>query len=303
MTPGILAVYAGTSIVSGPSRNPFRSLNTRWLTDLYAHGAEAWNSAVSGAWTWNNLVRLQADIVAHAPDMVLFDTANDDSSDSSKAVLEAFVRLLRQNLPNAKLFFLRTADKDAWHKTLCEFYDMTSIDWRTWANAEVAAGRHVWTDWYTAPDYVHPNDAGAQSIEDFAEPIMQPVLSGGAQWSGDLGDYARQYADSADYENAATIKNGTDYDSRSGTWTNDGTAIQSSEVGAIATFSGTFRSFTTWRTASTTNTVDTRVDGGAWVLNQTMNYSTAYYLASRAAHTVDIRVASGTVRIDKFWAV
>ena len=41
---------------------------------------------------------------------------------------------------------------------------------------------------------------------------------------------ARLYADSANYENAPILKNGTAYDARTGAWTDNGTTTSSSEA-------------------------------------------------------------------------
>lgn len=303
--PTYQGVYYGTSIVYGASVNNFAALNRAFMQNTKAsYLLLGENSAKSGRNTWNGLCRLTADLVAYAPSYIVFDAANDGNNTKDKASLEAFIRRVRTALPNCRMFAVRTTNADTWITSTCEAYDVVMTDWRAWLDAEIAAGRHTLDDYYTAPDYVHPDDRGSASIEAFLEPAMAAdLVLTGQQWSGDLDDYTRIFADSADYEQTPTLVDGTDYDARTGTWSDSGTQITSSEADATVTFHATCRSFGLWRSDLGTNpTVAVSMDGGAY--SNFAPTDNGYEIgSSRAAHTFVIKVLSGTLVIGQFWAI
>jgi hypothetical protein len=112
----------------------------------------------------------------------------------------------------------------------------------------------------------------------------------------------RLYSGSADYENDSTIKLGTEYDSKTGTWTETGTQVESSEVGATITYSATCQSFGRYRADGASEDVEVSIDGGAYQA-MTVYQNGAEIATGRGAHTITIKVRSGTVRIEEFWAV
>ena len=110
------------------------------------------------------------------------------------------------------------------------------------------------------------------------------------------------YDTNGEYQSTPLIKYGTDYDSRTGVWNDTGTRTESNQVGATITYSGTFKSIGCYRADAGTNDVEINVDGSGY---QAMAFyqNGVQISSSRAAHTVVVKVMSGTVRIDEFWAI
>lgn len=178
------------------------------------------------------------------------------------------------------------------HKTVLDAYGVPYVDGYALIQAHVAGGGHI-TDWFG--DTAHWNATGHAVIA----AAIDALLPNSGTISTPLP--ARVYAESADLEYEPVIRLGTDNDGTTGTWTTDGTAVLSSEVGATITFTGTFRHFGIYRTSGAYPTVTATIDGGAPITNFNL-YPNGYDSGTRGAHTVVITVTSA-VRIDEFWAI
>lgn len=283
-------------------------------TYLYQTFPENWysfpNASISGNNIWSNLVRLQRDMLDYSPNMLVIDTANSSGLGFQAASLEALVRRVWMANPNTRLFLwnfaqvtniavnasintpTNQADIDA-VEAVCAHYGITLLD--AWGAIQtlVNGGQNLST--YMA-DTAHLNQAG----HEVAYGLLAPYLpNGGAVAPNPLT--ARLY-DNGDYENAATITLGTAYDSRSGTWNDSGSQVSSSQAGAIITYSATCQSFGCYRADAGTNDVQVSIDGGAYA--DSLFYQNGVAIAGgRAAHTIAIKVKSGTVRIDEAWFI
>lgn len=322
MTAQTLA-WLGASITqtAGPTptgTNPtsgYRPLTEKWLegnrTDIAVTGV---NAGVGGTGTWYALVRLQADVIAQAPDAIILDLqVNDGTTTKDSASAEALIRRLRLALPNAALmgiFFIQcinylldddtnaNATQKAVWVTLFEKYGIPYADYAAEFQALVPGTYHAYD---LLGDTVHPTSLGHMIAHEVLRNKMRGGFFGTAQWDG-VTLPAREYALSEDYQNTPTITDGTAYDTRSGTWADNGTTISSSTAGSIVRYSATCQSIgINTGDGSTNPAVEISVDGGAY-------YSTSIAqdgisIGTRAAHTIDIKVVSGTVKIDKFYAI
>lgn len=158
----------------------------------------------------------------------------------------------------------------------------------------VADGNHLL--WYVQ-DTVHPTTLGNMEATKLLQDILTPTFLIQRQSPSTLP--ARLY-DNGDYENSATIKNGTGYDSLTGSWTTSGTQISSSNPGATVTFSATCQSI---GRPEEDGTVQISVDGGDYAAFVFSPNGAQIAGGVRAAHTITIKVISGTVTISKFWAI
>lgn len=269
------------------------------MDDLPEYDFLFYNTAANGWATFPNLVNL-ADLAS--ADVILFDQSNDGTDDI--ADVEALLRNTYgsgQRLigiinpvfsPTTDDQLMTPGNKDAMiaHAALLNAYHVPYVDgWQVMIDY-VNHGGHIID---LMPDGIHWGTAGTEKIRSL---LMHQLPDGGSFILA-----ARQYADSADLQNAPVIKNGTGYDSKTGTWTTTGTRIDSSDVGATVTYSGTFRKFGIWR-ADTANypSATVEIDGGA-PFTLTV-YPNGYDIGARAAHTIVITVTSA-LRIDEFWAI
>jgi Rieske Fe-S protein len=304
----VVAGWSGSSLTANNNTWSFRNATNTYLYQRYPQNWYSFPStAESGFNIWANLVNLSE---LGTPDMLVIDTANSTGTGFQAASLEAYIRRVWTANPNTRLFLwnfaqvsniavnasintpTNQADIDA-VEAVCAHYGVTLLDAWGAIQALVTGGQNLST--YYA-DTAHLNQAG----HEVAYSLLSPYLpNGGATLTGSLP--ARIY-DNGDYESAPTITLGTSYDSRSGTWSDTLTRTQSSEVGAIITYSATCQSFGCYRADGGTNDVQVSIDGGAYA--DSVFYQNGTVIAgARAAHTIAIKVKSGTVRIDEFWAI
>jgi hypothetical protein len=261
------------------------------------------NISNSGYGTFPNLVN-KGDL--STADVIVIDQSNDDSGDTAEC--EAFLRLCSAAGQRC-VWILNPSWTDAdlndgqvntpanltaiqQMRTMLDSYGASRVDGLALIQAHVTNGGHV-ADWYA--DTAHYNATGYAVIESY----LDDILPTGGIIPTPLP--ARTYAAAADFENASIIRNGSAEDSKTGTWTEDGASISSSEVGATITYIGTFRKFGISRADGTYPNVTVTIDGGDPIVDFAL-YPNGYDIGTRGAHTVVITVVT-TCKIDEFWAV
>lgn len=324
-------VYLGGSITNGSSSSDFATTSWRakvsaWLNAEFPTATLTHvNSGVGGTPSWYGLVRLQTDVIAHNPKLVIIDFAvNDSTFTYDQPSAEALIRRLRTALPTATLmciFNFQVADPNvdlaanvkatvlAWWKAMCVRYHMPWFDFSVAMANVVTNGGHLIT--YMA-DIVHPDDDGHAVIAAGVKSILSrtTAIDTAISWSDHLAIIARSGTLTSIYENTPTVINGASGTSQVGTWAVDGTSIYSSDAAtpATITFTATCQSWgldTNYGVGS--GVLHYSIDGAAFVaydltaLGQTYQPVTA--LASRASHTFVLKVISGTIRINRFMAI
>jgi hypothetical protein len=305
------ADWCGTSLLADQSiaiwiydRN-YLQANSSWLWTCVNHG-------VSGATGWLMLHQEPLFITAHTPKMLVFDFSNDDILPFYKQYEEGFVRKMRTDNPNCNMVLVVfpsiTAGVVDWpepakntqFKVLATAYDIPIVDAHTALYNYVLGGGLV-TDYYTNPDWIHPNAAGYAWIHTLVRGDELAQAHGINQWSGAMGDYPRLYAGSADFEFAPVTILGTAYDARTGVWVDTGSSTASVTLGSTITYSGTFRSFGCYNAARVYPNVSIVIDADPPINPFGFN-DYGYDYGVRAAHTVVITVLT-TCTIDEFWAI
>lgn len=313
MTGALNLVFAGSSFsVYGTTQ--YNNLVRQWAQPTY--DGSYTTLARNGNNTWSNLVRLDGALTADVQ-TVIIDTANDDNNTMDKAALEAFIRRTWTYNPNIKIVGVSAPSWNAQDtsnnaivstptnltavnnaKAIFDYYSTSYAAYLDAVIALVNAGTRDLDEMTT--DTVHPSSAYGYPL--MAELVEAFLPNGGAQLSGSLPDYL--LADAADFVHTPQIINGTDYDSRTGTWADNGTSTSSSEVDATITFNVTCRSFGLYRSdneAGNNGNIEVDIDGGGY--NAITADRNGYDIGARAAYTITIKVTGGTVRIDEFWAI
>lgn len=306
-------VFAGSSITGSPLESNYTARLEDWLQtyrlDIIFSYA---NVAEGGHNTWSNLVRFPAELEPNAPDIAIFDPANNSDRDMDRASIEAFIRRIWTEFPSAKIVLFNipgigdvndngTLDTDM-HLTqtvlaLAQHYGFLVADWSARLQELVGAG-HDLTEYMG--DSVHPNAGGYAEMALLVQAVMPTLLSSAAQAPMPLPEPL--YADASDYENAPTVTLGNANDGTTGTWTTTGTRIESSEAGATVTYTATCQSIGIYRADTMTYpAVEVSVDGGAFA-SVTLNQNGLALSEGRGAHTIAIKVVT-TARIDEFWAI
>lgn len=258
------------------------------------------NIAANGWATFPNLVNF-SDL--SGDDVIVLDQSNDGSDDLPE--FEAFVRKCAGTSQRLLIILNPTwsvvsndqvntpANQTAYElqEAVCVAYGISYVDGWQLCIDHVAGGGDL-SDYFK--DTVHWDETGGAPVvvaaADAILPAACPIPT--------LLD--RIHAASVDYENNPVIKNGTDYDSRTGTWADAGTSTSSNEVDATITYSGTFRKFGCYRADATYPAVTISIDGGAFF--SIAFYPNGYDIGVRNNHTVTIKVIT-SCKIDEFWAI
>jgi len=321
-TANIPVVHIGGSITQGT--NVAAAL--RWV-DLIGrhigintyHHITNYNAGIGGHNAWMDLVRLQTDLLAYSPSIVVIDCAVNNSGDIDKSTTEGLIRRIRTALPDAFILLVyfgnypnfatndvtnSAAANKVYLKLLAANYDIAEVDADEYLAALVGAGTCT-VGQYTI-DGPHPTAYGNTVVFDILKPTILNYfpIPATPQWTQDLADYDYLYDDGS-YENTPIIRNATDSDAVSGTWAVvNTTQRQSTEANAALTWTGTFQSF--GLDEAITGAVAWSIDGGEFT---TINFS-VYPIANmmlwsgaRAEHTVVVKVVSGTVTIKRFLAI
>lgn len=302
-------VFEGGSITR--DGNGYRPQTGTWLVSTYPQNDYTLvNSAVDGQNSWSNLVRYPDDIQPYTPDYVVLDTVNDDKNDNDAPALEALIRRIWTDTPNCKFIAMKlfgvtdytndstvytSPDADEWEdiQAILDHYGIPFVDYYSEIVSRVEDGEHL-TDYFR--DNIHPNDGG-RALQ--ASMLQDAITANEPCAIGTLP--ARLHADSEHYEAGPQRLVGTDYDSRTGTWSDDGTVAETSEAGATITYSGTCISFGAIRTDSSDSSIEVSIDGGEY--ESVYVASNGYQIpAGRGAHTITLK-SPGTLEIAEFWMI
>jgi hypothetical protein len=312
VTTPVYLIFAGSSF-SVVSATSYNQKVRDWFTAQPQYLGSYTTLAIGGHNTWSNLVRLSSSLTADTQ-VVTIDHANDPDDTLANCALEALIRRIWTYNPSIRIIGISSP---SWitqdisnnalvstptnltaigvKKTIFEYYNTSYADYLA-AMIALVPGTYNLNDLVNV-DTVHPSPTGYGVMASLVEALLP---YGGAALSGSLPDYL--YEDTPDFEETPTITLGTDYDSQTGTWSEVGTTIESSTAGSTVVFSGTFRSFGSYRAAGSNSGVDIDIDGGGFNL---MTFSqNGYDIGTRAAHVITIRIpVGGNCKIDEFWAI
>lgn len=324
MSDAVVSAIGGSiTLGSAASTTPniYHELLAKYLRSQYlTKNITNLNKGVSATGSTYGLIRLQDDVVADNPELVIIDFAvNDDDTSYYQAAAEALIRRLRTDLPNAKLLaaiFLEVGNPAVNDPTnvnaavattwiaICDHYSVPYGDFAAEVARAVGAAEHTVSEYMD--DIVHPKDFGHATAATLLEAVV-PSLFTGAQVSGALP--ARLYADTADYENTPILRYGNDNDGETGTGWADApdNGRESSTANDTMTYTGTFQMIIRdMKIGAGQGVIETMVDAEAPFnvdLSADASSFRTHWIGTRASHTVVFRIVSGTVRIRRFLAI
>lgn len=172
----ITIAYIGGSITEGLDVKPaecYVTLSYHEFEDAYCSGGTVTcvNAGLSGTPSNLGCIRLQRDVLNHAPDIVFVEFAVNDSQDiMQKQYFESMLRtiLLEPQEPAVILIFNRTQDGYTCQNVMGltgRHYDLPMISVTDAITEELDAGRMTWRDY--SDDTVHPNPKGHRMTADF----------------------------------------------------------------------------------------------------------------------------------------
>ena len=122
------------------------------------------NAGIGGTNSFYGAMRLQRDVLAKNPDLVIVEwavnnQAGKDFAESYEGVLRQLLRSPR-NIAVVELFFMHKDGENAqmWQEILGRHYQLPMVSFRDALWPELTSGRIPWDELYA--DVVHPKDAG-----------------------------------------------------------------------------------------------------------------------------------------------
>jgi len=312
-------VFLGTSITYGYyasdySTTSFRALVATWLRNQVYTSATITNSGVPSASSFTKLTDLDTSTLTITPSPVLIILDNEPNDDLTfhHYCAEAVIRRIFTTLPTVKIYgvlFGRVADHTvddptntmATTETInTALFNHYGIPYTSFSNEVANNVPSVHSlSWYYPTDEVHPGDNGHAVAAGLVENLIStssPIIPNPLP--------ARYYADTEDYENLPGFISGSSYTSRTGTWTDSGSSIISTDTATPATVTYTFtgRAIGIDDSYTSNPSVSYQVDGGSWSTNW-LTMRGREMSSVRSSHTICIKVLSGSVKITKVWYV
>ncbi len=178
--------YIGGSITYGDTLND-RTLT--WANRSYEYFAQTYgtgenvhyvNSGVNGTPSAYGALRVNADILAHNPDIVFIEFAVNDGSEALYGdSYECLIRecLTHESKPAVVIMFAAAGDSwwgsQSWQKKIAEKYDLPMVSYRD--GVEYLFNNNVLTLADFTTDKVHPNIKGHGIVADFVKYFFDEV--------------------------------------------------------------------------------------------------------------------------------
>jgi len=172
------SITAGGEHTKDPMRRYVQQL-AKWFLKMFPGlKVRCVNAGIGATNSGYGALRVQRDVIAQQPDLVVVEYAVNDSTGSGK-LDESYEGVLRQLLTSAtnraviELFFMHKDGKSAQpeQETLGRHYGLPMISFRDSVWPELQAGKLTWETIYD--DVVHPNDAG----HDIASELLRSFLN------------------------------------------------------------------------------------------------------------------------------
>ncbi|MEI6712335.1 MAG: GDSL-type esterase/lipase family protein [Verrucomicrobiota bacterium] len=140
------------------------------------------NAGIGGTNSFYGAMRLQRDVLARNPDLVIVEWAVNNLA--GKDFAESYEGVLRQllkapgNIAVIELFFMHKDGENAqmWQEILGRHYGLPMVSFRDALFPEFTGGRVQWDDLYA--DVVHPKDAGHLLAGKLLVNLMESNLTG-----------------------------------------------------------------------------------------------------------------------------
>lgn len=138
------------------------------------------NAGIGGTNSFYGAMRLQRDVLAKSPDLVIVEWAVNNQAGRDFA--ESYEGVLRQllrapgNIAVIELFFMHKDGENAqmWQEILGRHYGLPMVSFRDALWPEFTGGRYQWEDLYA--DVVHPKDEGHLIAGELLGSLLESVL-------------------------------------------------------------------------------------------------------------------------------
>lgn len=180
----VTVAYLGGSITEGylvNSKQNYAYKTTAWLKKIFGNDKiKHVNAGLSGTSSTIGLLRVQADVLDEAPDLVFLEFAVNDANDTtSKMMYESLVsRILHSGTAPAVVLIFTVLENgytcEEHMAAVGEAYGLPMISVDAALSAELSAGTLSWSDY--AQDEAHPTNQGHTYISEFIQYLFADIM-------------------------------------------------------------------------------------------------------------------------------
>ncbi len=180
----VTVAYLGGSITEGylvNSKQNYAYKTTAWLKKTFGNdNIRHVNAGLSGTSSTIGLLRVQADVLDEAPDLVFVEFAVNDANDTtSKMMYESLVsRIVNSETAPAVVLVFTVLENgytcEEHMSSVGEAYELPMISVDAALSEELLAGTIAWADY--AQDEAHPTNQGHTYISEFIQYLFADIM-------------------------------------------------------------------------------------------------------------------------------
>ena len=219
----ITIAYLGGSITNGSSAMPketncYAYLTTEWWKEKFPQAKINYvNAGIGATDSYLGVHRVQSDVLAKDPDLVVVEFCVNDSRSHNQESYESLLRRILQyrSDPAVVGLFLTNfegrvcSDWSEEHKEIAEYYDIPVVSYRDVVKPRLEDGSLEWNKIGPADDLTHPNNAGHKIISRCMRYFFDQVLEDADKTYGDysLWQMKQEPITPSRYENGRLLDN------------------------------------------------------------------------------------------------
>lgn len=158
------SITAGSS--AGAAENRYTNIISAWWKNNFPEAnVTLQNSGIGATGSLLGVHRLERDVLAYNPDLLVIEYAVNDCNSEKVGTAESFENLIRRVMtesPDTAIIVLfmvsKYNDSQYYQQPIAEAYGLPMISYRDALLPEIEAGRMTWEG--IAPDEIHPNTQG-----------------------------------------------------------------------------------------------------------------------------------------------
>ncbi len=150
-----------------------------WLRETFPRSRiSVHNAGMSGTGSQLAIFRLERDVIAHQPDLVMFEFAVNDGNGGARTVwsVESVIRRLKSLEKPPAIVMIEAAQRGREfippQRKVAEHYGLLTVDMQTAVQNHLAAKDLAWED--LLPDGGHPNSAGHTFYHETVAAALRP---------------------------------------------------------------------------------------------------------------------------------
>jgi len=182
VTIGVIGGSITAGAAASKSENRWANLITEWWKNKFPKSKiNLVNAGIGATDSLYGALRVQEDLLKHAPDFVVIEySVNDLNTKLYAETVEGIIRQILKSQKNPAVMILFTLNENGdnaqeWHSKVGKYYDLPMISYRDAIWPEIETKKITWKD--ISPDNIHPNDRGHKICSYLITRYLESVLN------------------------------------------------------------------------------------------------------------------------------